>query len=133
MIYIAYENLTMTKDTQINLRLESETNEELRKIAKIKKITVSELINHIINQIVSGEAMNKDTKIQVLENEIRNLRLKFEKQFDKKMPKTHRVSIALTDEEFFKLQKQETKTNMTKSKILRQLIHGHGKNIKQLT
>ena len=123
----------MTKDTKLNLRIESETSEELKKIAKIKKITISELINNIIDQIVSGEAMRKDTKIQVLESEITQLKRKFEIQYDRKIPKTHRVSIALTDEEFMRLDRESTKTSITKSKILRQLIHGPGKNIKQLT
>ncbi len=123
----------MSKDSQINVRLSKKTNSELKKIALLKKTTPSILINDVIDDIITGKATNKDTKIQVLENEIEELKNRFEKEFDKKIPKTHRVSIGLTDEEFLKIKQLSSKSSISKSKVLRNILQNQKQNIKSLT
>ena len=126
LLYNVYQNQTMVKDTQFNLRVESTKIEQLKKNAEFGNTTPAKIISKIIDDILSGQATIKDTKIEVLENEIKEMQSKFEKEFDKKIPKTHRVSIGVTAEEFMKLQKLATKTNTTKSKALRQILEQSG-------
>lgn len=112
----------MKKDAQINLRLESDKIEYLRLEAEKSKMSVSSLIISIIDDIMSGNATKKDLKIEVLEAELKDLRLKFEREFGKKLPKTHRVSIAMTDEEFLRLGKVSSKMQISKSSVLRKKL-----------
>ena len=114
----------MAKDKQINLRVESKKMEWLHIEAKKHKLSISAMIIQIIDDIVSGNATQKDMKIEVLESELATLRIKFENQFNKKLPKTHRVSIALTDEEFLKLQKQSSKMKISNAGVLANMIRG---------
>jgi len=108
----------MVKDQQINLRVESDKMKWLQVEAKKLDVSVSGLIIKVIDDVVSGNATRKDMKIEVLESELSDLRLKFERQFNKKLPKTHRISVAVSDEEFLKLSKISSKTKLTKSEII---------------
>ena len=121
----------MVKDTQFNLRLESKKIEQLKQNAEFGKTTPAKIISKIIDDILSGQATIKDTKIEVLENKIKEIQTKFEREFGKKIPKNHRISIGITDEENLRLQKLATKNNITKSKALRQILE-QSKTIKAL-
>ena len=112
----------MSKDKQINLRLESDKVEYLQIQAKKNKTSVTGMIIKIIDDIITGKATHQDMKIEILESELVNLRVKFEREFNKKIPKTHRISIAITDEEFLNIEKKSNQMKLTKSEVLRKAL-----------
>ena len=118
----------MAKDTTIGIRLEKSTLENLKNQAAKNKTTPSSLVAQVIDEITTGQALIKDQKIQVLELKNKELEARLDKEYSKTIPRKKRISIAVSDAEYFEIQKSSNAALIPKSTLLRKILFGKKEN-----